>query len=215
MNKSITRLAKKFIKRDLKKQLNFEAVEKHLNAIGYIVLFYDEYKNLEIIRSYDLIDYSKKCDAFTVNDGEIKIVFIRKSLSSHDMLFVMLHEVGHIIMGHLECNITTSNKHIQEIEADAFAYAVLNYKHNYNFLYCAICIILTATVSVTATRALHVCPEATQPLSHDVSSEFVQITSSGSKYHRPDCGYVKNKSCSSLSKEEAQKNYEPCSVCNP
>ena len=47
MNKSITRLAKKFIKRDLKKQLNFEAVEKHLNTIDSLLPYY--LKSLEIL----------------------------------------------------------------------------------------------------------------------------------------------------------------------
>lgn len=47
--------------------------------------------------------------------------------------------------------------------------------------------------------------------------ELVYVTSSGEKYHRPTCRYVKNKSnVRSLSVSSAVSHgYEACSVCNP
>lgn len=45
--------------------------------------------------------------------------------------------------------------------------------------------------------------------------ETVYITSSGKKYHRSGCQYLK-KSCIEIKKSDAiSKGYTPCSKCNP
>ena len=46
--------------------------------------------------------------------------------------------------------------------------------------------------------------------------ELYAVTKSGQKFHRPDCRYVRNsENITYLSKEEAEKKYEPCKVCKP
>lgn len=49
------------------------------------------------------------------------------------------------------------------------------------------------------------------------TTETVLVTSTGKKYHLPDCRFVKNKTnIKSLSIEEAiEEGYEPCDVCDP
>lgn len=59
-------------------------------------------------------------------------------------------------------------------------------------------------------------PKAT-PLSGKISNVTVVRTSSGEKYHKPDCRYVKNKTnISELTLQKAIDNgLEPCSICRP
>ena len=46
MNKEI-KAAKKFLKKDLKNKVNFDAVARHLNKLGYVVCFYNKDKTNE------------------------------------------------------------------------------------------------------------------------------------------------------------------------
>ena len=59
-------------------------------------------------------------------------------------------------------------------------------------------------------------PETTEERTQ-IDAGNVYITTSGKKYHRPTCGFVKNKSnVLEISVEEAIKmGYKPCEVCNP
>lgn len=59
-------------------------------------------------------------------------------------------------------------------------------------------------------------PAATEERTQ-IEAGNVYITTSGKKYHRPTCGFVKNKSnVLEISVEEAIKTgYKPCEVCNP
>lgn len=233
MNKSIFRNARKFITKDLKRNLDFESVEKYLNKIGYIVLFYDESESSEIIQKYDLVEYSKSCNAFTINDEHIKVVFINTKLSSQDMLYAVLHEVGHILLKHLDCRTVTANRNLQEIEADAFVYEVLKYTdRRYIFLLLIACMAMLGifigtiitndadntipqpTVSIKETVATSV-PTAAPTIAAENQSDIVYVTPSGTKYHRSDCRYVKNKNCSTYTRAEAEKKYSACSVCRP
>ena len=43
----------------------------------------------------------------------------------------------------------------------------------------------------------------------------VYVTQNGKKYHRENCMYVAGRDCSALTIEQAEKEYEPCKVCNP
>lgn len=229
MNKSIFRNARKFITKDLKRNLDFESVEKYLNKIGYIVLFYDESESSEIIQKYDLVEYSKSCNAFTINDEDIKVVFINTKLSSQDMLYAVLHEVGHILLKHLDCRTVTANRNLQEIEADAFAYQVLYPQKDmrlFNTLticFAILCIILgicfandhKERASVSQTTVSTSVPTTVPTIAAENQSDIVYVTPSGTKYHRSDCRYVKNKNCSTYTRAEAEKKYSACSVCRP
>ncbi len=60
-------------------------------------------------------------------------------------------------------------------------------------------------------------PAAADPApQEDASEETVLVTPKGKKYHRPGCQYTSGKSCTELTKSQAQaQGYEPCSKCNP
>jgi len=223
MKKSILRLAVKFINKDLKKQVTFEAIELYLNKIGYLVMFYGIDENWEILDRYDLLEYSKSCDGLTLNDGEIKIVFINKAISSQDMLYALLHETAHVILKHLERNQTISNKRLQEMEAETFTYAVLNPVKSRRPIYIALLVTCFSLVGMFVGSNVNKVTVPTQDMQNqdviaieeDNLLDEVFVTPSGTKYHVSTCRYIKDKDCSTLTVQEARKKYAPCSVCQP
>ncbi len=58
-------------------------------------------------------------------------------------------------------------------------------------------------------------PETIEPDSQSESSEIVYVTSTGKKYHRASCRYVRSRETSTISLSEAKQKYDPCSVCDP
>ena len=58
-------------------------------------------------------------------------------------------------------------------------------------------------------------PQAKTPVSaSDKKNETVYVTSTGKKYHREGCQFLK-KSKIPMSLKKAKGSYEPCSKCNP
>lgn len=70
--------------------------------------------------------------------------------------------------------------------------------------------------SIVTSTPIASTPKAT-PLNSKISDVTVVKTTSGEKYHKPDCRYVKNKTnISELTLEEAMNSgLEPCSICRP
>jgi|GEM_PF-5145479 len=70
---------------------------------------------------------------------------------------------------------------------------------------------------LTAGMSGTVAPASTSTADEAYTGEWVFLTPSGSKYHRPDCQHVEGKSnLRRLSHEEAiGQGFEPCKTCEP
>ena len=210
MNKSVSKAAIKFIKKDIKKKTDFKSVASYLKTQGYAVVFYEHDKNNELIDKYNLSEYSKTVDAFTFRKNDLKIVFINANISSEDKLFLLLHETGHIILEHLSEDKLISNSRLQDIEADAFAHTVLNPpKTKLSIPVWIACIILSLSF------ASGVALSATSPSAATAAESYVYITSTGDKYHRKECIFANRTKTMAVEKSEAKQIHEPCLVCNP
>ena len=218
------------IKKILKQnKLTFVNVEKVLNKLGYSVVFFDTPDGDKEIERYELAKEAKKLKSFTYAKTA-HIVFINDVLHSDDKLYLALHELGHIILGHVgDGKLTTRNSILVDIEADNFAYSII-YPSKRTALYN---LIAAAILSVSiAFSTCYVCAYNNHPQGQLVStqsfvytdapqtdipqSDAVYVTSSGKKFHRADCMYVKNKNnVTHLERDTATRLYEPCSVCNP
>lgn len=75
---------------------------------------------------------------------------------------------------------------------------------------------VTGTINKTLLKSMGIKGTyAKNSTSSDKKKETtVYITKTGSKYHRGNCRYLKQSKIA-ISLEDAKKNYEPCSVCNP
>lgn len=144
---NIQKAAKKYFK-EIKK-VDLPNIINHLKKIGYTVVFYNTPTGDEIMRVYGLEDKKQNRDAFTCCGTNIaKVIFVDNNLHNLDKVYLLLHEIGHILLGHIgNGQIAYMDKQGIEMEANAFAYEVLNYKSNSKTIFT---IISTALISFTA-----------------------------------------------------------------
>jgi len=122
--KQINRLAIR-CKRKLKGRTDFVSVEEYLNDVGYKVIFFNTNAGDTELARYCLTEKAQNTNAFTYC-GTAKIIFINNNISPEDKVYSLYHEMGHIMLGHLECRrIGTTNKILLDIQADAFSCGLL------------------------------------------------------------------------------------------
>lgn len=214
------------IKRSLRgKRLNYVNVENILNKLGYsIVLFNTPKGDVEIAR-YNLNNERSTLKAFTYSKTA-KIVFVDGTLHSDDILYLLLHELGHICLGHIgDGKLATRNKILIDIEADNFAYSVIKGRHTgaENILLATIIlsvsIIFGAYIMTTVPKEVQTIAIETQtPAPTEtvaLSSDMVYVTPAGRKFHKVGCFHVKGEELTEIPRTQAIKHYAPCSVCNP
>ncbi len=214
------------IKRALKgNKLNYANIEKILNTIGYSVVLFNTIQGDEEIKRYNLTKQADTLKSFTYS-RTVKIVFADATLPSDDIVYLLLHELGHIMCGHIgNGNAGKQNKILMDIEADNFAHSIL-YKSERNYLYILFsAIILSISIIIAAdcikSTAVPAQTTTTEPAiitteTPETITDKVYVTPSGKKYHRRDCYYVRDKkNITELSTDEATRAYLPCSVCNP
>lgn len=211
MKNSATAAAIKFIKKDIRKKVDFNSISAYLQKRGFAIIFYDPDTGHKLLDELKLSDYAKSVQAFTVQSDISRFIFIQSNVPSEDKLYLLLHETGHIVLKHLNSNMLVVNTRWHDIEADAFAYTALKPpKKNYTVL--ALWTLIIALI-IGSLLSNHSQPDSIPVTGSNV--EYVLITPSGKKYHRESCIYVKNKNCSTITKEEAENTHAPCLVCNP
>ena len=213
--KHIIKQAKKFI-RKTGTEPTFEKSKKFIEKKGYCVILFD--KNCDEIKAYGLQDVASKKEAFTYCDN-VRIVFIKKSLDEHTKLTHLLHEIGHILLGHLENDVLQPET--KELEAEAFSYYAF---HGFSKTQLPNKVVLTlltlllcfsvALNLIMIFRMQHAEPVlAVSVYSAEENENLYFITPTGNKYHTKNCVYAINGV--SVPEEYAVSNYLPCSICNP
>ncbi len=211
---NIETAANKFYK-SINGKIEFEVVEKQIKSSGFQVLFFNTpVGDAELIR-YAQTEKAKTTKAFTYV-GTAKIIFIDNFLSVEDKLYLLLHEVGHITLKHLEFErISTHNKILLDIDADSFVYFLLSGKRKTAFP----AVISVAILVVVAVIFLCFFEKGSlSPASKYISgvkSDYVLITSTGSCYHRDSCITISESLTAQMELREAQKLFTPCKICNP
>lgn len=223
--------------------VTFDSVEQCLHSKGYTVIYYSSPEGKTLLERYELTNYAQKLNAITYFNDSARFVFIDDRLSKQDMLCTLLHEAAHIYLGHLALNPFSKDKRRNEMEAEALAYAVLNYRKTHTLLIVAIAVLSTAiitsmfssyyyntkasTFEIEKTQASESETISTfiqseteeiieeQIIESDTETEIVYVTPYGTRYHRQNCKYLKNKQAMKLSLIDAENNYSPCSFCKP
>ena len=224
------------LKLKLRGDTSFEAIKKYAQAKGYRILFANTNPPAEEFDEYAL----PQCDtAYTYVAGQIKLIVINGSLSAEDIRLHLLHEIAHIELCHLDCELL--NSAAAEIEADALAYYVLkSFMLDGAVKLCALFITslfvlglavqnqtdvdlpaaqtIVSQVSISESTEQEInqntVPEATKQ--EEIKTEtYVYVTPTGKKYHTSDCRYVNPNTAIELDLNTAEKSYTPCSVCKP
>lgn len=189
---------------------------------GYTVVEYNHICNdeaiaalIEALRISDNITHSR---GFTYADCNNRIIFVHEDLSEAEKQIILAHEEGHIYCGHMSSSSIIGRDVQDEFEANEFAHYLLNQNlsiktriaiktHKKRFIILLICVLLFAA-GVTAL--------VLQQKEKQYYGEYY-ITESGSKYHEPDCIFVKDKTnIHRMTIEEFESGeYEPCGMCLP
>lgn len=118
---------KSIVKKTIKEMDGVElpSIERYLKKQGYTVLYIGTPGADEEIRRYFLEDYAKDKKTFTYC-GAAKFVFVPKENHPATKQILLLHELGHILLGHIGAGRSMYIETTEcEAEADAFAYAVI------------------------------------------------------------------------------------------
>ena len=125
MKKNVLKEAKKAV-RCMKGKINAENIVGYIQSMGYVVLFYDPKKEHPIQKMYKWLDYAKDKRGFTAVCRHEKYVFINEEYDFFTQLHTLAHEAGHVTLKHLEGH-GIRNKAEEEMEAETFAYILLNF----------------------------------------------------------------------------------------
>ena len=226
MNKITTDKIIKKLRKEYKGNIDIPNIIDALNKQGYDVVFFNNKEGDAVAAFYEMTDVLKRVNAITYS-GEKQIVFINDNMHTQDKLYSLLHELGHIILGHIgHGDIELRDKRLMEMEAESFAYNVLHYSkpQYWQGLLVALSISLFLMCGITY---VHNKPYASSVQNPTISAtpsttasaaetdDIVYITRTGKAYHRKNCLYTKDKDCTAVSRIEAEKEYSPCQYCNP
>lgn len=210
MDNRIRKAAIKFNK-SLRGKIESKKIIAALKKNGYEVIFYNTDEGDTAVQSYGLQSLAKSKPAFTYS-ANTKIVFIDNELSATDKRNALLHEAGHIMLGHVG-NGTTHllDSRMSEAEADAFMLEVLHPTRTYYLPLLAVVIVLACFTFNSHTVSDE---QAVVPFNR-AEEDIVYITSTGAKYHTEGCIHTKDKDCAQIIRTQADKILLPCAICNP
>lgn len=202
----MTKMVKKFV-RCLKGKVDALSIATYLRQIGYSVILFHTPEGDEYLKRYHLIVNEQTAFTFC---GSTKIVFIDNNLSNSEKIYSLLHESGHILLGHIGNNtMDLRDKRTMENEAEAFAYAVLHFRQHH-FLDFGLKMLLV----LLSICCIFLCLYKGN-IRSDTSDNMVYLTATGEKYHNANCHLVRDKdACIEVPKIEAQKIFSPCKLCS-
>lgn len=127
-------VTKEFIRKYKLHNLSAEKLKDIIKQLGYTIVPYNQYHNndytTQLINDLSVQDYVQHQKSFTYERDSLRLVFIIDSASDDEAITLLLHEIGHIILGHTK--ISTVNQDIEhENQANQFSYDVkrlLKYK---------------------------------------------------------------------------------------
>ncbi|MBQ8435306.1 MAG: hypothetical protein IJX24_04790 [Oscillospiraceae bacterium] len=226
--------AKNFIKEYNISKIDIEILRTIINKLGYKLIEYNLFFNIEhtdkLVIGLELEKELRSKFCFTYKNEHMSYIFVREGIKENELILILLQELGHIYMKHLD-NDVTENSSIYEFEADLFAVDVLklvnrNKKIRYLMPF-ALGLVVTSLLLFTVIFVSNksgsveyqynnseIASEATA--SDENNTNVYYVSHSGSKYHTADCYHIDVAECAALTLEEIQKlGYEPCKTCRP
>ncbi len=219
MNKTTVR---QFIKKHRISAVNYAELKKVVTKLGFTVVEFNNIfndKDVEtIIQNLKLEEAVLNSRGFTYTDKDYRLVFINEDLSDDEKMYVISHELGHIICEHYTAAPIIGRDVKEEHEANEFSHYLLKNsslrrlglavsKHKKRVaIFASVLLIILALVVV----GIIIDKEKAY------YGEFY-ITTTGCKYHQAECIHVKNNNnIERLTKEQFETGeYEPCRTCLP
>lgn len=187
---------------------------------------------VEIIDSYNLQEMVEKNDSFASNIGNRVVILYNSEISQLDLPYILAHEIGHIVLGHLG---DTNDIYEKERDCGYFADELLAYVPKMRsgdigsaiFVGLATALFMSVNIilpskdypqDMTETTVSVISEESNSSYSaseDSVVGTSVFVTKYGKKYHLAGCRYIKGKDdLLEISVEEAERaGYEHCEIC--
>ena len=194
----------KFLKL-IKYDISIDGLVWYLQADKWSVVFFNTKEGDRIVSQLGLTKEADKKQAFTYCKNGMRFVFIDNCVDEEGQQALLLHEIGHIVLKHLNGFVNPDSMQCQ-MEANNFVGAVLQlHKNRQLYMRCVICAAITLavlTVTISSVAAYNAC-------------RTVYVTPSGSKYHTDDCSAVDYNTAYDVPIYKAKRHYGPCKLCNP
>ncbi len=101
---------------------NYVENELHYKVVWFGSTYAERFLPNIAPKVFEQLNPDEKGIALYANNGAAKLVFLKKDMSDIEKITTILHEMGHIILGHLEESITPLE--VFETDADIFAHVV-------------------------------------------------------------------------------------------
>lgn len=175
----------------------------------------------EIIEILGMKEYFEAHWAFSYSDAQNKIISIHSSIPDSIAARMLLHELAHIYLHHLDA--ATIPAESDEAEANMLVDCILEDVYKPRKPSAVSIVLLVISISVL-TLSLHIQSDRQNAIetisgtyissSQVQQSENVFVTKTGRKYHRSDCFHIKDSETVELTISEAEAaGYEPCKDC--
>lgn len=204
MNKHFIKQQAKLLLKQINHDISIDTLEE---KTGYRICFYNG-ENLSgdsVIAILGLKEYADVQRSFCCQRDDKKFIFIQDNQKQKDKLFLILHEIAHLMLNHTDPDeLSFERSQRQEREADFFADIILNYeKQKTKFYRLALLLVILGCVGFFIGRAIFI-------------TSYCFITPTGEKYHK-GCNDLKaNSTVTWITINKAKEmGYEPCKKCIP
>lgn len=206
------------------KILSFEELSKVAVKLNYKI-FRPKNAESKVLLALDLQTEFKTLSAFTFAKDNVKYIFIRSDVPNEVAAVLLLHELSHIYLGHLEKSTMPAAS--DEAEAELFvsyvSKKIFDKRIKITILNCVVCaltaiaLIVLVHNSQTQNSTIEISTTTVNTETNadqNENFEIVVVTKTGEKYHKPNCYHVIGSEVIELTIDEAQNaGYEPCKDC--
>ena len=202
--------------------ISFDNLSEAVENMGYTIILFEKYTNntdvQTIIDNLGLQEYIQHSRGFTYADNNYRLLFLNDSLTCDEKMLVLAHETGHIVFNHIKSGVIIGNDVKEEFVANEFAHYLLNPGLILN-AGIKIAFHRKAVVGISIALAIVILTELRIMTAKKQQSYYgnYYITTTGDKYHKKECIFVKNKkNVKRLTKDEFNSGeYEACDMCLP
>ena len=211
-----------FVKSERLSSITYQSLSNAIKNLGYTIISFTRGindNNVEtLISEFHLNDLVNTSNGFIFSSGDYRLLFVNSDLSQNEKTIVLAHEIGHIVCKHVHTDQGIGFDVQDEYEANEFAHYLLNpsvsqktatWITTHKKAVISIIVVLVLILGGTSVAL-------TVKKQNSYYGEYY-ITSTGSKYHKKNCVFVKNKNdVRRLTKEEFDSgDYAPCQTCLP
>ena len=222
MSETIKKTVNQFVKKHHIKTVNYSVLRDVIKSIGFTIIEFNAIfndKDVEtIIQNLTLDEGILRSRGFTYTDKNYRLVFVNEDLSDDEKMYVLSHELGHIICGHYSAAPIIGRDVKEEHEANEFSHYLLK-PHSLRKFKIAVSEYKRIVIMLTSVLFVILALVVAGLIVNKEKSYYgdFYITTTGGKYHQAECIHVKNNNnIERLTKEQFKSGeYEPCGTCLP